>query len=174
MGFFFHKNKAVERSLAECDGNHYSNDVLAANIAKTVIFNNGLVTPDFLADITSMGVHPTDFSFLRKRVGEHIIDILYNNPHISVDNVVVDRLVNELLSHVIVSGKATKGEFLSIRDCPDDRGRWYLVDGKKRVQCTYRNAGEDPKLPQGSVITPCSGIYNNKNRRGVVSSGRKI
>ena len=143
------------RSAAESYGNHSSNDVLAANVAKSVVYGSGLVTTEFLAYKTSEGIHPADAALFRRRVDGHITDILYNNPAIEVDKEALKAELDEFLPRLNVSSDARKGVFLSPEDCPDDRGKWFLYEDGKAVQSSYRNAAEDPKIPYGEKWVGC-------------------
>lgn len=143
------------RSAAESYGNHSSNDVLAANVAKSVVYGSGLVTPEFLACRTSEGIHPDDAALFRRRVDGHITDILYNNPQIKADKDALKAELDEFLPRLNVSRDARKGAFLSPEDCPDDRGKWFLYVDGKAVQSSYRNAAEDPKIPYGKKWVGC-------------------
>ncbi len=148
-------NRIEGRSMAESFGNHSSNDVLAANVAKSIIYDNDLVTPTFLSHLTSEGVHPVDFNLFKERVNGHITDILYNNPQIETDKGYIGAALGKLFSRVNVSPEAVKGAFLSPDDCPDDRGKWFLYEDGKAVQSSYRNAAEDPKIPYGEKWVGC-------------------
>ncbi len=141
--------------MSESFGNHSSNDVLAANVAKSIIYGNDLVTPTFLSHLTSEGVHPDDFNLFKERVNGHITDILYNNPQIQMDKGYIGAELGELFSRVNVSPEAVKGAFLSPDDCPDDRGKWFVYENGTAVQSSYRNSAEDPKIPYGEKWVGC-------------------
>lgn len=143
------------RSAAESYGNHSSNDVLAANVAKSVVYGSGLVTPEFLAYKTSEGIHPDDAALFRRRVDGHITDILYNNPAIEADKEALKAELDEFLPRLNVSLDARKGAFLSPEDCPDDRDKWFFYPDGTVVQSHYRNCAEDPKIPYGERWTSC-------------------
>lgn len=143
------------RSAAESYGNHSSNDVLAANVAKSVVYGSGLVTPEFLAYRTSEGIHPDDAALFRRRVDGHITDILYNNPTIEVDKEALEAGLDEFLPRLNVSPDARKGAFLSPEDCPDDRDKWFFYPDGTVVQSHYRNCAEDPKIPYGEKWVGC-------------------
>ena len=145
------------RSAAESYGNHSSNDVLAANVAKSVVYGSGLVTPEFLAYKTSEGIHPDDAALFRRRVDGHITDILYNNPTIEADKEALEVELDEFLPRLNVSPDARKGAFLSPEDCPDDRDKWFFYPDGTAVQSHYRNCAEDPKIPYGERWTACLG-----------------
>ena len=145
------------RSAAESYGNHSSNDVLAANVAKSVVYGSGLVTPEFLAYKTSEGIHPDDAALFRRRVDGHITDILYNNPTIEADKEALKAELDEFLPRLNVSPDARKGAFLSPEDCPDDRDKWFFYPDGTAVQSHYRNCAEDPKIPYGERWTACLG-----------------
>lgn len=155
MGFLLEKDKEIGRSAAESFGNHASNDVLAANVAKSIVYGNGLVTPEFLSQITSEGVNPLDAALFKNRVNEHITDILYNNPHFEVESGYIDAELSEYMSGVKISSDAPAGAFLSSADCPDDRGKCFFYEDGKAVQSSYRNAAEDPKIPYGQKWIAC-------------------
>lgn len=159
MGFLLEKDKEIGRSVAESFGNHASNDVLAANVAKSIVYGNGLVTPEFLSQVTSEGVNPLDATLFEKRVNEHISDILDNDNSDEVLSrwlsVSYDTELSEYMSGVKISSDAPVGAFLSASDCPDDRGKWFFYENCKFVQCSYRNAAEDPKIPYGQKWIAC-------------------
>lgn len=159
MGFLLEKDKEIGRSAAESFGNHASNDVLAANVAKSIVYGNGLVTPEFLSQVTSEGVNPLDAALFVKRVNEHITDILDNDNSNEVLSrrlsVSYDTELSEYMSGVKISSDAPVGAFLSASDCPDDRGKWFIYENGKFVQCYYRNAAEDPKIPYGQKWIAC-------------------
>lgn len=148
-------NRIEGRSMSESFGNHCSNDVLAANVAKSIIYGNDLVTSTFLSHLTSEGVHPDDFNLFKERVNGHITDILYNNPQIEMDKGYIGAELGKLFSRVNVSPEAVKGAFLSPDDCPDDRGKWFVYENGTAVQSSYRNSAEDPKIPYGEKWVGC-------------------
>ena len=155
MGFLLEKDKEIGRSAAESFGNHASNDVLAANVAKSIVYGNGLVTPEFLSQVTSEGVNPLDAALFESRVNGHVTDILYNNPQIEVESGYIDAKLSEYMSGVKISPDAPAGAFFSPDDCPDDRGKWFVYENGTAVLSHYRNAAEDPKIPYGEKWVGC-------------------
>ena len=138
------------RSAAESNGNHCSNDVLAANIAKTIFFGNGLVSPEFVSKVAH-DIHPDDAALLRDRVYEHLYDLRTNVMYCHIFSSLSDarEKVEEFLSGVSVSEKAKKGAFLSPADCPNDRGLFFRTENGRIFKCNTINIGECTKIKPG-------------------------